>query len=369
MKRTPLYDEHVALGARRVAFGGWEMPVWYTSIVQEHLAVRTQAGLFDLCHMGRVVVQGAGRMALLQHLVTSDLAALPVGACKYGLLCAEDGGILDDVLVYNGASEALVVVNASNLEPDLAWIRRWASRFDATVEDRSERLAMLAVQGPNAIGVVAPLTELDLLSMKYYHFSEGRVDKVPALVSRTGYTGEDGVELYVEAAQAVKLWRTLLLTGRSKGLVPVGLGARDTLRLEAAMSLYGHEITRRTNPLEAGLSWAVSFDKDFVGKAALEEVRRAGLSRKLVGLAVEKRVPRQGYPVVKDGRTVGEVTSGTQSPLTKQNIAMAYVPVLEASLGRVLAVRVRADDVPATVVKLPFYKRPRQKEGSSGTTG
>ncbi len=339
------------------------MPVWYTSIVDEHVSVRNQAGLFDLSHMGRLRVTGPRTLDFLQYLVTSDLVELPVGGCKYGLFCAEDGGILDDVLIYKGFDYGFVVVNAANLEGDLAWMRRWAGRFDVTIEDQSPTLAMIAAQGPNALGVVQALaSKMDLLSMKYYTFVEGEIDKVKAIVSRTGYTGEDGFELYVDASKARKLWNTLLLTGRSKGMVPAGLGARDTLRLEAAMALYGHEITRATNPLEAGLAWAVSFDKgDFLGREALARAKEEGISRRLVGLEVEKRVPRQGYAVSKEAKTVGEVTSGTQSPLTKKNIAMAYVAAGQEAIGNALAVQVRTETVGAVVVKLPFYKRAREK--------
>lgn len=371
MKRTPLYEEHRKLGARLTPFGGWEMPLWYSSITDEHLAVRGQAGLFDLCHMGRVRVTGPGAFDFLQHVVTCDVAKLPLWGCKYGLLCAEDGGIIDDVLVYKGPDYGFVVVNASNLEADLAWMRRHAGRFNATVSDESEKLAMIAAQGPNALGVVQALApKLDLLSMKYYAFAEGEVDRIRGIVSRTGYTGEDGFELYVDAAKAAKLWNTLLLTGRSKGLVPVGLGARDTLRLEAAMALYGHEITRETNPVESGLGWAVSFEKgDFLGRAALEVSRAEGTRRRLVGIEVEKRIPRQGYAVLKDGRAVGVITSGTQSPLTKKNIAMAHVETGLDVPGSSLAVQIRAETVPAVVVKLPFYKRAKPAVVKRSTTG
>lgn len=371
MKRTPLFEEHQKLGARLTPFGGWEMPLWYSSITDEHLAVRQQAGLFDLCHMGRIRVTGAGAFDLLQYAVTSDMAKLPLWGCKYGLLCAEDGGILDDVLVYKGPDYGFVVVNASNLAVDLEWLRRHAGRFNAVVEDESEKLAMIAAQGPNALGVVQALApKLDLLSMKYYAFAEGEVDRIKAIVSRTGYTGEDGFEIYLDAAKAAKLWNTLLLTGRSKGLVPVGLGARDTLRLEAAMALYGHEITRQTNPLEAGLGWAVSFDKgDFLGRAALETAKAGGLKRRLVGLEVDRRIPRQGYGVLRDGQPVGEITSGTQSPLTKKNIAMAYVAAGAEPAGTPLSVQVRAETVPAQVVKLPFYKRAKPTPVKQATSG
>lgn len=361
MARTPLYDEHVALRGHVVDFHGWDLPLYYADIRSEHVAVRKAAGLFDLSHMGRLRLSGPGALELLERCLTQEVASMPVGRCRYGVVLDEQGHALDDVLLYREAASFFLVVNASNRPKILAWLGRHKAP-SVRIEDLTEAMALVAVQGPLAAAIAAPLAGADVAPLKYYTFCEARPMGVPGLVSRTGYTGEDGFEIYLPAASAPALWKALLQAGTPKGMVPVGLGARDTLRLEAGMPLYGHELDERTNPLEAGLDWAVKFTKDFIGRGALEKAKAAGLSKRLVGLELsDKRIPRQGYPVRKAGRPVGVVTSGTSSPLTGRTLAMAYVPPAEAVPGNALEVEIRGQGYPAAVVPLPFYKREKSK--------
>jgi aminomethyltransferase len=382
LRQTPLHACHLELGARMVGFAGWEMPVQYVGVIEEHRAVRTAAGLFDVSHMGEIRVRGTGAETFLQGLTPNDVARLPPGRAHYSGLLTERGTYVDDLLVYRlAADDFLVVVNASNAERDLAWVREHGPSVappagDATagasapgagaaeIQDESDQYALLALQGPRALAILEPLASAPppgIAALRYYGFLRGEVAGVPAIISRTGYTGEDGFELYLPPDGAPEVWRRLLAAGAPHGLQPAGLGARDTLRLEAAMALYGHEIDERTTPLEAGLSWVVKLDKGpFLGRAALAAQQAAGLERTLIGFEVQGRgIARQGHTVLSDGRVVGEVTSGTWSPTLERAIGMAHVPVALAKPGTVLGLDVRGRTLSAVVVGLPFYRRPK----------
>jgi aminomethyltransferase len=358
---TPLTDAHRALGARLIEFGGWLMPVQYTSILEEHRAVRERVGLFDLSHMGELYVEGPDAGAALAYALVSDPPSLAVGRAHYSMICATNGGIADDLIVYRLAEERfLVVANAGNAGSVSDALAERLGRFKAVLDDRALATGLLAVQGPLAGAVLAPLTDVNLEGLRYYAIAEGAVAGIPGLVARTGYTGEDGFEIFVDTAHTGELWAVLLAAVRAKGGVPVGLGARDTLRLEAGMPLYGNELDLETNPFEAGLGRVVKLAKegDFVGRAALERVSREGASRKLVGLVMEGRgIARHGYPVHAGERRTGQVTSGTQSPTLGMPIAMAYVAPSDAEPGTVVDVEIRDARVPARVVELPFYRR------------
>lgn len=367
MNQTVLHDVHVRLGAKLVEFAGWRMPLAYSQIRDEHRAVRTAAGLFDLSHMGRVRLGGAERVAFLETIATNSVADMERGEARYSLLCEEDGGIIDDVVYYHFADSILVVVNASNRDRDLAWMRQHQKDLRVTIDDRSEAVAMIALQGPKSEAILKRFTAAPLETVGYYHaLQDAAVAGFPVTIARTGYTGEDGFELYVPSERAERLWSELLAVGEADGLVPCGLGARDTLRLEAAMPLYGHEIAKETDPLEAGLGTFVKWKKpDFVGKAALEARReRGGTGRKLVCATFDgKKIPREGMPVLAKGGgadPVGKVTSGTFSPTLDRPIAMAYVALAHAAVGTELEVDVRGDRLPGRVVKRPFYKREKQ---------
>jgi aminomethyltransferase len=359
LRRSPLNEIHVEAGARLVPFAGWTMPVQYASVIEEHRAVRERAGLFDVSHMGELRVRGAGAEGFLQRVTPNDVSKLTPGRAHYSGLLTEQGTYVDDLLVYRLAEEDfLVVVNAANTEKDLAWLAERQVE-GATVEDESERWALLALQGPRAEAILSRLTELDLAAIRYYRFAEGEVAGRSMIVSRTGYTGEDGFELYVPPEAAPDLWRSLMAAGADQGLQPAGLGARDTLRMEAGMALYGHEIDDTTTPLEAGLRWVVKMDKgDFVGRAALERQEQAGLERRLVGIEVAERgIARQGYPVWSGERRVGEMTSGTWSPTFEKALGMAYVPVELAEPGTPVDIEIRQRRVGARVAEIPFYRR------------
>ena len=363
LRHTPLHDLHVALGARMVPFAGYEMPVQYTSIIEEHRAVRSAAGLFDLSHMGEIEARGSGATAFLANAVVSDPGALDVGQAQYSMLCQEDGGIIDDLILYRlGADRFMVVCNASNREAVVEHLFDLArAAQDVTLEDRSDAIGLVAPQGPAAAAVLSPLTDVDLDGLANYHAAEGTVAGVPAVVARTGYTGEDGFELFVDADRSRDVWDALAAAGEQSGLRPAGLGARDTLRLEAGMPLYGNELDRDTNPFEAALGRVVKLDKgDFVGRAALAVVKEAGPARKLVGLEmVDNAIPRTGYEVQAGGRQVGSVTSGTLSPTLGTKIAMARVEAGAAGIGNAFEVVVRDRPYRAEQVKLPFYRRAR----------
>jgi glycine cleavage system T protein (aminomethyltransferase) len=360
---TPLVETHRALGARLIEFGGWLMPVQYTGIVEEHRAVRERAGLFDLSHMGELFVEGPDAGAALAAALVSDPPSLAVGRAHYSMICAANGGIVDDLIVYRLAPERfLVVANAGNAQVVSDELAERLRGFGAVLDDRSLATALCAVQGPKSAAILQPLTKVDLSGLRYYAIAEGAVAGIPALVARTGYTGEDGFEVFVEWGRATELWDALLKAGRRRGLVPCGLGARDTLRLEAGMPLYGNELDLDTNPFEAGLGRVVKLDKtaDFVGRAALERVAREGPAKRLVGLVVRGRgIARHGYPVFAGDRRTGVVTSGTQSPTLNVPIAMAYVAPGDAEPGTIVDVEIREQRVAAEVTALPFYKRPR----------
>jgi aminomethyltransferase len=363
LKRTPLYDAHVAAGAKMVPFGGWEMPVQYRGIIEEHRAVRGAVGLFDISHMGEFEVEGPGALAAVQRLTTNDASTLEVGQVQYSVFCDDRGGIVDDLTVYRLAADRfMLVVNAANIDGDWAWVTTRPGD-DARWRDVSAETALLAVQGPRAEHVVGGLTELDMTPIRYYHFARGRVAGVPAILSRTGYTGEDGFELYVPARDASALWRALLEAGRGAGIQPIGLGARDTLRLEMKFALYGNDIDRTTNPLEAGLGWVVKPAKgEFVGRAAIEAVRAAGVARKLVGFEMTDRaVPRHDYPIRAGGGPAGRVTSGSFSPSLERSIGMGYVTTERAAIGAAVEVEIRGQAHPARIVKTPFYPSKAKK--------
>lgn len=358
LKRTPLHDEHLALGGKLVPFAGYEMPVHYpTGITAEHRAVRSAAGLFDVSHMGEFEVRGPGALDLVQYVTTNDATRLEVGQAQYSTLLAEDGTLLDDLLVYRFPDHYLLVVNASNRARDLAWIRRFAERFDVELHDRSDEIALLALQGPAAARILARLTDVDLESIGYYRFREGTVDGRTAVLSRTGYTGEDGFELYVANPDAAPLWKSLLQAGAEDGLIATGLGARDSLRLEMGYALYGNDLDERRTPLEAGLGWVVKLDKgDFVGRDALRRQKEQGVAERLAGFRLlERGFPRHGYPLRYEGQPAGEVTSGVLSPSLGQGIGMAYLPVAAARPGTRIEVVIRDQAVPAEVVRPPFY--------------
>jgi aminomethyltransferase len=362
LRQTPLYECHVEAGGRMVPFAGWQMPVQYAGVIEEHQAVRTAAGLFDVSHMGEVRVSGEGAEAFLQKLTPNDVSKLAPGRAHYTGLLTERGTYIDDLLIYRlAADDFLVVVNASNAGRDFQWIASYARSSGVSVVDESDRYALLALQGPKAAAILEPLATPGATALRYYGFQQGEVAGRPALISRTGYTGEDGFELYVAPEHAPEIWRRLLDAGREHGLAPAGLGARDTLRLEAAMALYGHEIDETTTPFEAGLGWVVKLDKgDFLGRDALVAQRDGGLERKLVGFEVQGRgIARQGHTVVSDGQAVGTVTSGTWSPTFQKALGLAYVPVALSEPGTSLTLDVRGKAVPAVVTAVPFYRRPK----------
>ena len=362
LKRTPLHACHVELGARMVGFAGWDMPVQYAGVIEEHRAVREAAGLFDVSHMGEIRVRGAGAEAFLQRMTPNDVARLAPGRAHYTGVLTERGTYIDDLLVYRfGAADFMTVPNASNAGRVFAWLRGHAAAQPAVeLADVGDDYALLALQGPRALAILEPLASPGVAALRYYGFLEGEVAGVPAIVSRTGYTGEDGFELYLPPERAAEVWRRLLADGAAHGLRPAGLGARDTLRLEAAMALYGHELDEDTTPLEAGLAWVVKLDKggDFLGRGALLAQRDAGVRRTLVGFEVEgKGIARQGHPVLSGGEAVGVVTSGTWSPTLEKALGMAYVPAALAAPGTHLDLDVRGRTVPAAVVEMPFYRR------------
>jgi aminomethyltransferase len=357
LKRTPLYDAHVKAGARMVPFGGWEMPVQYTGIIEEHRAVRRAMGLFDISHMGEFEIVGPEALAIVQRLCTNDASTLAVGQVQYSLLCNPEGGIVDDLTLYRLAEDRfMLTVNAGNIDKDWEWVTAHGDGA-ARWTNVSAETGLVAVQGPRAETLVARLGDADVTRVPYYHFERGTVAGVPALISRTGYTGEDGFELYVPAPRALDLWRALLEAGRVDGIQPIGLGARDTLRLEMKFPLHGNDIDETTNPLEAGLGWVVKPAKgDFIGRAAIEALRARGVARKLVGFEMaEPSVPRHGYRLLKDGAPVGVVTSGSFGPAVERYIGIGYVPASLATVGSDVDVEIRGRAQPARVVRTPFY--------------
>ena len=357
LKRTPLHDVHVALGAKMVPFAGYEMPVQYPSgVLAEHRAVRTTAGLFDVSHMGEFLVRGPQALEFVNRVTTNDAGTLGEGQAQYSAFLTKEGTFLDDCLVYRMGELYMLVVNASNADKDLAHISRYLDGFDAELEDVSDRTALLALQGPTAQSVLARHTAIDLEAIDYYHFVVGTVaGRDDVIVSRTGYTGEDGFELYLPAEAAVDVWRALTADG---DVLPAGLGARDTLRLEMGMSLYGNDIDDTITPYEANLGWIVKLAKgEFVGRDAAARAKEAGVKRKLVGFTLDERaIPRHGYPVFYQGERSGEVCSGAMSPSVGIPIGTAYLPTAGAAVGTQFEVEIRGKRIPARVVKPPFYK-------------
>lgn len=361
LKRTPLHAVHVALDARLVDFAGWEMPVQYRGVIEEHLAVRRQAGLFDVSHMGEIVVSGPGALATIQRLTPNDASRLNDGQAQYSALTTDSGAPVDDIMVHRVAADHFFLcVNASNDAKDFDWIKHHAGPA-TEVERVSDGYALLALQGPAAPAILSGLTPAPVERLASFEFVDGTVAGKPARIARTGYTGEDGFELYCAPQDAVSIWQALMEQGKAHGIEPVGLGARDTLRLEACMRLYGNDMTESTSLLEAGLGWMVKFDKgDFLGRQALLQQKEAGLSRKLAGFEmVERGVARHGYPVSVDGGIAGEVTSGTYAPFLRKNLGLAYLPAGRTALGAEFDIIIRAKPVRARVVRTPFYKRER----------
>jgi aminomethyltransferase len=370
--QTALHGRHLAANARMVDFGGWDMPIQYRSILSEHAAVRSAVGVFDLSHMGRLYIRGAGARDLVQGLTTNDVTRLAPGRAQYSLFCADDGRILDDVIVYNLDTELLVVVNASNRLKILAWIaeRRAGplTGLDADVHDATLETAMIGFQGPESARLLQEIVTMPLDDLRYYAAMTGTVAGRDALIARTGYTGEDGFEVIVSAADAPETWDTLLAERGGVQPVACGLGARDTLRLEMGMALYGHEIDETVNPYEAGLGRVVRLGKgDFAGREALAAISKRGVDQKLVAFELTASgVPRQGYPVVAGGQTVGRVTSGNISPSLNKPIGMAYVPTALSEVGTELAIEVRNRQVPARIVALPFYEHRTRRSAAPG---
>jgi aminomethyltransferase len=358
VKRTPLYERHATHGARFVDFGGWEMPVQYTGIIDEHNAVRQRAGLFDVSHMGEIELRGPRAIAAAQNLTVNDVSRLRDGQAQYSVLCLPSGGVVDDVMVHRiSAERILICVNASNIDKDFAWMLDNAG--GAEVVNRSEEIGLLALQGPRATEILKKLTTLILDDMPRFAFAEAAVADARSLVAHTGYTGEDGWELYCDSEAATALWDAILEAGAPAGIMPAGLGARDTLRLENALPLYGHELDENTTPLEARLGWVVRLSKEtFIGREALVKQKERGLTRQLAGFTlIDRGIARQGYTLLHDSETAGIVTSGTMSPTLGKAIGLGYVAVKYAGIGTSLNVDVRGRPVAAEVVQLPFYKR------------
>jgi aminomethyltransferase len=356
LKRTPLYDKHAALGAKIVPFAGYEMPVQYAQgITVEHKAVREHCGLFDVSHMGEFIIRGARAVDFVNYVTTNDVAALAVGQVHYSTILNDRGTIEDDCLVYRFADHVMMVVNASNIAKDFAHIARHADRFGVTLEDVSDDMGLLALQGPEAARILQPLTKTDLSTIKYYHFAEGEVAGMPMIISRTGYTGEDGFELYHDVKYSTRLWDTLMAAGH---VTPAGLGARDTLRLEMGMALYGNDIDDTVTPLEANLGWLVKLKKgEFVGSSVLNDQKTNGVAKKLIGFTLgDRNIARHGYPVYVAGEQSGVVCSGTMSPTLGTPIGTCYLPTALAKEGSTFDVEIRGKRVPATVAKTPFYK-------------
>jgi len=360
-KRTPLYEEHLRLNARIVEFGGWDMPVMYTGIIEEHTAVRVSAGVFDVSHMGEIEFTGPDALPCVNYLTVNNASSLVDGQAQYSILLNERGTVVDDIIVYRFSGNRFIfVVNASNIEKDFAWITSH-KKGNVKIENRSDDFALIAFQGPKAISILKGLTDANVEGLETFHFAQGSFNKRDTCIfARTGYTGEDGFEIFCSPKAAPAIWQDLLEKGKPQGVMPVGLGARDTLRMEMKYSLYGHEITDETNPLEAGLGWVVKLDKpgDFLGKSALLKVKQEGLKRKLVGFKmIEKSIPRSGCDIVADNQKVGFVTSGTMSPSLKEPIGIGYVPAALAQEGSKFFIDIRGAQRQAMVVKTPFYKR------------
>jgi aminomethyltransferase len=359
LKRTPLFEEHQRLGGRIVPFAGFEMPVQYPAgILAEHQAVRRAAGMFDVSHMGELDVSGGDALGFVQYVTTNDASRLVTGQAQYSAICNHEGGILDDCIVYRFSDRYMIVVNASNIDKDRDWIVQYADRFGTTVTDRSDEVGLIALQGPAAPAILALLTDADLDSIQYYYFTEGTVAGADAVISRTGYTGEDGFELYLPAERTAEVWQRLLEVGQPHGLMPAGLGARDSLRLEMGYALYGSDMDETRTPLEAGLAWITRLDKgDFIGRDAIARQKEQGVQQRLAGFICRERgFPRHGYEVRIDGAAAGAVTSGIVSPMLQQGIGMCYVPAASAKAGTSVDIMVRDKAIPAEIVRPPFYR-------------
>jgi len=356
-KKTGLYDIHVNLGAQIVNFGGFLMPLKYTSILEEHRRVRKSVGVFDVSHMGEFTVSGAGAQDFINRLTTNDVAGLGLYQVQYSAMLYDSGGIVDDLLVYRLPDRFMLVVNAANLDNDFQWIKDHCPS-DVELKDISDEITLLAVQGPDSLKVIKKLTSVNLDDIKYYWCVDGTIAGVPGIISRTGYTGEVGWEIYVHRNHSETLWNAVMEAGKESGIGPVGLGARDTLRLEMKYCLYGNDINKDTNPLEAGLGWITKLDKgDFIGREVLLKVKETGVTRRLIGFELlDQAFPRPHYSILKDGQKIGEVTSGTVSPSLDKGIGLGYVPVAYSKVGTEIVVDIRGKQVPAVIVKTPFCK-------------
>lgn len=365
LKRTPLYKEHLRLNGKIVDFAGWEMPLQFDSIIEEHNLVRTKAGLFDVSHMGEIEIVGSEAISYSDYLVSNSVDTMKNGEIVYSPMCNEKGGVVDDVLVYRiSNNKTLFVVNASNKDKDYDWIHKNSTGFDVQVKDVSDNYAQIAFQGPLAEEILSEISQVRLDQIPFYHFAEGRVNGIKALVSRTGYTGEDGFELYTEPDAAIPLWRKLLEIGGPKGVKPIGLAARDTLRFEACYMLYGNELNDHNTPLEAGLKWTVKLDKNFIGRDVLARQSEEGTEYRLKGIEIAgKAIARHGYEIVDGDNVIGWVSSGLFSPTLGKSLAMAYLKKDYWKLGTQVGVSVRGKVVPATVVKTPFYRGSVKSKG------
>lgn len=359
LKKTPLYERHIELGAKLGEFAGWELPLWYSSIIDEHNAVRNCIGVFDVSHMGELFVQGKDAQKFVNYLITNNVEKIPIGKIVYSPMCNEDGGILDDLLAYKLDEEKiLLVVNASNTQKDFDWVRKQSSSFNVEVINKSDEYCQIAFQGPKSQDQLQKyLKDIDLDSIEYYSFKILGLEGEEVILSRTGYTGEDGFELYLSPAIAVKVWDRLIQLAKEVDGKPCGLGSRDTLRFEPKMLLYGNDMDENTTPLEAGLSWTVDFNKEFIGKEALLKQKEEGIKRKLVGMEVHDKMPvRHGYEIFKDNENIGFVTSGVKSPTLGKNLALGYVSKEFSKLETIVSIKAREKLLEAEVVKTPFYK-------------
>ncbi len=365
LKKTPLNDAHRRLGGKMVDFGGWELPIQYTAgVIEEHMRTRTAAGLFDVSHMGEIWVEGPDAIAFVNRLTTNDVAKLVDGQAHYSALTNESGGVIDDLLVYRfGPEKLLLVVNAATTGKDWTWITSHHSEHeDVGTRNASADYCQIAIQGPRAEGILQQLTETDLSAIKYYWFATGEVDGVEAIISRTGYTGEDGFEVYAAADKGEQLWNKMLQAGKDDGILPCGLAARNTLRLESTMSLYGHELAEDITPLEANLGWITKLNKpsDFVGRSVLSALKEKGLKRKLVGFEMtEPGIARDGFDVYAGEEKIGVVTSAGPAPFLKKNIGLAFVPPAFANIGQEIRIDVRGKLLTASIIETPFYRRPK----------
>ncbi len=365
LKRTPLHEVYKESGAKTIDFGGWDLPVQFAGIKEEHETVRTKAGLFDVSHMGEIIVKGSNSLAFLQKMVTNDVSKLKDGGAQYAALCYEDGGTVDDLIIYRKSeNEFLLVVNAANTDKDFEWLKQHVEG-DVELDNISEKIAQVALQGPLSQAILQKLVkDIDLSEIGFFKFMDSvNVNGVKSLIARTGYTGEDGFEIYCNSDEGPKLWRDILEAGKEEGVLPIGLGARDTLRFEANLPLYGQELSKDITPIEAGIGFAVKTDKeaDFIGKEVLKAQKENGAPRKLVGIEmIDRGIPRHGYPVFVNGEQIGEVTTGTQSPTLKKNVGLALLKKEFTELGSEVEVEIRSKRLKAQVVATPFYKKPRK---------